>query len=145
LIKAFLEADKTKLVKIITDDLTAAEKPDGDTEKDKIDNLLKKKNPDLVFKVIFSYKIKEEKDSTLINETQTKMETKKNGKSLDSDKYPKKDGKYTEKAMIRFLVESHKDGEHVYKSVDIPQDNPDSPSQEEKGFFSRDRLSGQLF
>ena len=52
---------------------------------------------DPIIKAYFTYKIEEEKDSTLIESTQKEMvEVEVNNKELDSKEYPRgSDGKYT--------------------------------------------------
>jgi len=81
------------------------EAPTGKDEKEKYANFVAKQEAKIVVKATFNYKLK--KDETFRAEIEAKMEKEVNaeGRKLDESVYPKKDGKYTREAMVRYLFE----------------------------------------
>ncbi|CAG8568216.1 9112_t:CDS:2, partial [Paraglomus occultum] len=103
------EADFAKILEEMPDE----NKPVGNTPEEKVDNFLSTQKAEVVVKAIFSYKIK---DDTFRNETEAEMKTRKNveEQQLDEKVYPKKDGKYTKEAMVRYLFEKKTGQTHQF-------------------------------
>jgi len=97
----------------LLDELPDTDKPTGSDEKEKIKNFLASQKAEVVIKVVFRQKLKDEDFQTQIED---EMKNKKNGdeKPLDETFYPKENGKFTQEAMIRYLYEKKTGQSHQF-------------------------------
>ncbi|CAG8614016.1 11618_t:CDS:2, partial [Ambispora leptoticha] len=121
------EQEKEEFVKHLSE-LTEVEKPTGSGKEEQFKNFMAQQKAEVVVKAVCSYKLK--KDDNLRNEIATEMETKKDaeGQLLDEKVYPKKDGKYTPEAMVKYLFEKKTGQAHAFSAKSSGnQNSPTSP------------------
>ncbi|CAG8591172.1 1989_t:CDS:10 [Paraglomus brasilianum] len=111
-LKENLKDKEEEFVKLL-DELPGTDKPTGSDEKEKIKNFLASQKAEVVIKVVFRQKLKDEDFQTQIED---EMKNKKNGdeKPLDETFYPKENGKFTQEAMIRYLYEKKTGQSHQF-------------------------------
>ncbi|CAG8657921.1 12218_t:CDS:10, partial [Ambispora leptoticha] len=116
--KSIPEQEKAEFTKHLSE-LTEVEKPTGSGEEEQFKNFMAQQNAEVVVKAVCSYKLK--KDDNLRNEIATEMENQKDseGQALDEKVYPKKDGKYTPEAMVKYLFEKKTGQAHAFSAKKV--------------------------
>ena len=125
--------DKAEDFVKLFNELPEAEKPNGNTAEEKVNNFVANQKSEVVIKTVFKFKLQ---DEVYQKEIESEMESKKNDKKevLDESVYKKKDGKYTKEAMAQYLFEQETGKGHQFAAKE-QQKGGDNTSTGDKGHW----------